>query len=120
MNLTRRDMIGLTTALPAAAWLNNYHAFAAPAAKMVKISGIKAMGLDNVGDGCLIRIDTGSGLVGYGEAGIPAGAARERISMMLPQLIGQDPTAIGRHFYMMSATQYWLRSHLAKGETWWG
>jgi L-alanine-DL-glutamate epimerase-like enolase superfamily enzyme len=112
MNLTRRDMIRLTTALPAAAWLNNYHAFAAPAAQMVKISGIKAMGLDNVGDGCLIRIDTDSGLVGYGEAGIPAGAARERISMMLPQLIGQDPTAIGRHFYMMSATQYSFIAHI--------
>src|SRR5579859_6668415 len=28
MNLTRRDMIRLTTALPAAAWLNDYHAFA--------------------------------------------------------------------------------------------
>ena len=26
--------------------------------------------------------------------------------MILPQLIGQDPLAIERHFYMMSATQY--------------
>lgn len=112
MNLSRRDMIRLATALPAAAWLNNYRALAAPSSQMVKITGIKAMGLDNVGDGCLIRIDTDSGLVGYGEAGIPAGAARERISMMLPQLIGQDPLAIERHFYMMSATQYSFIAHI--------
>jgi len=112
MNLTRRDMIRLMTAAPAAAWFNNYRALAAPAVQMVKITGIKALGLDNVGDGCLIRIDTDAGLAGYGEAGIPAGAARERISMMLPQLIGQDPLAIERHFYMMSATQYSFMAHI--------
>src|ERR1700686_5498466 len=39
MNLTRRDMIGLTTALPAAAWLNNYDAFAAPAARIKRWAG---------------------------------------------------------------------------------
>ena len=106
MNLTRRDLIRMATALPAAAWMTGYRALAAPAAKLVKITGIKAMGLDNVGDGCLVRIDTDAGLVGYGEAGLPAAAARERIAMILPQLIGQDPLAIERHFYMMSTTQY--------------
>jgi L-alanine-DL-glutamate epimerase-like enolase superfamily enzyme len=32
--------------------------------------------------------------------------------MMLPQLIGQDPLAIERHFYMMSATQYSFMAHI--------
>jgi L-alanine-DL-glutamate epimerase-like enolase superfamily enzyme len=64
------------------------------------------MGLDNLGDGCLIRIETDAGIVGYGEAGLPSAAARTRIEMMAPQLIGQDPLAIERHFYMMAATQY--------------
>ena len=43
MNLTRRDLIRMATALPAAAWMTGYRALAAPAAKLVKITGIKAM-----------------------------------------------------------------------------
>ncbi len=112
MNIARREILRLAVGLPSAAWLNGYRALAAPAEKMVKITSIKAMGLDNVGDGCLIRIDTDAGLAGYGEAGIPAGAARERIAMMMPQLVGQDPLAIERHFYMMSATQYSFMAHI--------
>jgi L-alanine-DL-glutamate epimerase-like enolase superfamily enzyme len=105
-NLTRRDLLKGALAMPAAAWLTNFRALATPASKMVKITAIKTMGLDNVGDGCLIRIETDAGIVGYGEAGLPSAAARERIAMMLPQLIGQDPLAIERHFYFMAATQY--------------
>jgi L-alanine-DL-glutamate epimerase-like enolase superfamily enzyme len=73
---------------------------------MVKITAIKTMGLDNVGDGCLIRIETDAGIIGYGEAGVPSTAARARVNMMAPLLIGQDPLAIERHFYMMASTQY--------------
>jgi hypothetical protein len=32
---------------------------------MVKITAIKTLQLDNVGDACLIRIETDAGLVGY-------------------------------------------------------
>src|ERR1700688_3406173 len=106
MTLTRRNLIRLAAGIPASAWFANYRSLAAPSAKMVKITGIKTMGLDNVNDGCLTRIDTDAGLMGYGEAGLPSAAARERIAMMLPQLVGQDPLAIERHFYMMSTTQY--------------
>jgi L-alanine-DL-glutamate epimerase-like enolase superfamily enzyme len=106
MTLNRRDLLKYALGAPAAAWLTNFRALAAPASKMVKITAIKTMGLDSVGDGCLIRIETDAGIVGYGEAGLPSAAARERIAMMLPQLIGQDPLAIERHFYMMAATQY--------------
>lgn len=106
MNLNRRDLLKSALCASAALWLANFRALAAPAAKMVKITAIKTMGLDNVGDGCLIRIETDAGIIGYGEAGLPSAAARARIAMMLPQLIGQDPLAIERHFYMMAATQY--------------
>jgi L-alanine-DL-glutamate epimerase-like enolase superfamily enzyme len=105
-NLNRRDLLKCALGMPTAAWLAKFRALAAPLSQTVKITAIKTMGLDNVGDGCLIRIDSDAGITGYGEAGLPSAAARERIAMMLPQLIGQDPLAIERHFYMMSTTQY--------------
>ena len=106
MNVSRRMLLKAAFGIPTAGWLLNYRAFAAPHTGQVKITKIKTMGLDNVGDGCLLRIETDAGIVGYGEAGLPSSAARPRIDMMAPQLIGQDPLAIERHFYMMAATQY--------------
>ncbi|MBI2687348.1 MAG: mandelate racemase/muconate lactonizing enzyme family protein [Acidobacteria bacterium] len=106
MRLARRDLLKFAMGLPAASWLSNYSALAAPFAGLVKIKSIKTLGLDNLGDGSLIRIDTDAGLIGYGEAGLPAPAARARIEMFQAQLVGQDPLAIARHFYMLSATQY--------------
>ena len=106
MNLSRRSLLKAALGMPTAAWLLNYRAIAAPHTGQVKITKIKTMGLDNVRDGCLIRIETDAGIIGYGEAGLPSAAARARIEMMAPQLIGQDPLAIERHFYMMAATQY--------------
>src|SRR6266478_9865842 len=106
MKLSRRNLLKYALGMPAASWLTNFRALAAPASKMVKITAIKTMGLDNVGDGCLIRIETDAGIIGYGEAGLPTAAARTRIDMLAPQLIGQDPLAIERHFYMMANTQY--------------
>lgn len=106
MQISRRSLLKASLGLPAASWLANYRALAAPYTGQVKIKAIKTMGLDNVGDGCLIRMETDAGLVGYGEAGLPSAAARARIEMLAPQIIGQDPLAIERHFYMMAATQY--------------
>jgi hypothetical protein len=60
MNWTRRNFLKTALAVPAGAWLANYRAMAAPYAKMVKITAIKTLQLDNVGDGCLIRIETDS------------------------------------------------------------
>jgi L-alanine-DL-glutamate epimerase-like enolase superfamily enzyme len=65
-------------------WLLNYRAAADAHAGQVKITKIKTMGLDNLGDGCLIRIETDAGIVGYGEAGLPSAAARTRIEMLAP------------------------------------
>jgi L-alanine-DL-glutamate epimerase-like enolase superfamily enzyme len=106
MNISRRNLLKALVGMPAAGGLLNYRALAAPYASQVKITKIKTMGLDNVGDGCLVRIETDAGLIGYGEAGLPSAAARARIEMMAPRLIGEDPLAIERHFYMMAATQY--------------
>ncbi|MCU1326547.1 MAG: mandelate racemase/muconate lactonizing enzyme family protein [Bryobacterales bacterium] len=104
MNLNRRDVLKCALRLPAAAWLNDFHAVAAPLAKMVKSRASRPWAWITSAMGCLIRIETDAGIVGYGEAGLPSAAARERIALMLPQLVGQDPLAIERHFYMMSAT----------------
>src|SRR5204863_3862085 len=98
--------------LPAGSWLANYRAMAAPYTKMVKITAIKTLQPDNVGDGCLIRIETDSGLVGYGESGINSKLARDRIETIQQTLIGQDPLAIERHFYRMSALQYSFVAHI--------
>ena len=64
--------------LAAMPWLAGFQALAAPYTGLVKIRAIKAMDLDNVSDGCLIKIETDAGMTGYGEAGIPAAAARAR------------------------------------------
>jgi hypothetical protein len=60
MNWTRRNFLRTALALPAGAWVSNYRTLAAPDAKMVKITAIKTLQPDNVGDGCLIRIETDS------------------------------------------------------------
>lgn len=106
MKLCRRSLLRVVLGVPTSAWLMDYRAAAAPHTGQVKITKIKVMGLDNVGDGCLIRVETDAGLVGYGEAGLPSAAARARIDMISPRLIGEDPLAIERHFYRMAHTQY--------------
>jgi len=65
-----------------------------------------------VGDGCLIRIETDSGLTGYGESGIHSRLAQDRIETIRQTLIGQDPLAIEGHFYRMSALQYSFVAHI--------
>ena len=100
---TRRDLIRLALALPAGAFFPHLRLFAAPFTGKVKITGIKAMGLNNIAGNCLIRIDTDSGLTGYGEAGATGPIARARIETMKPLLIGKDPLSIEVHFQRMSS-----------------
>lgn len=96
--------------LPAGLWLSNYRAFSSSAAvrDQVKITAIKAMQLDFLGDGCLIKIETDSGLTGYGEAGVNSTIARGHILQISASagLIGGDPLSIERHFYRMSSMQH--------------
>jgi L-alanine-DL-glutamate epimerase-like enolase superfamily enzyme len=112
MDWTRRDFCRAPLALPVGAWLANYMATAAPSTKTVKITAIKTLKLDNVGDGCPVRIETDAGLVGYGESGICSKLARDRIESIERTLIGQDLLAIERHFYMMSSLQYSFVAHI--------
>jgi L-alanine-DL-glutamate epimerase-like enolase superfamily enzyme len=109
---TRRHLMRLAVALPVGAFLNNLKLFAQPLAGKVKITDIKAMGLDHIAGNCLIRIDTDSGLTGYGEAGATGPIARARIETMKPLLIGKDPLAIEVHFQQMSSLMYNYVAHI--------
>jgi hypothetical protein len=94
MQLNRRDLLKMAICGRAASWLLGYRALAAPFTKMVKITAIKTLGLDNLGDGSLVRIETDAGLIGYGESGTGSQIARGHIDSMKSMLIGQDPLAL--------------------------
>ena len=107
MNWNRRDFLKASLLLPAELYLAKFQALAAPLAGTIKIIAIKIMGLELESfDGCLIRIETDAGLVGYGDAGVSARMARAHIEDMQALLLGQDPLAIGRHFHMMTDHQH--------------
>jgi L-alanine-DL-glutamate epimerase-like enolase superfamily enzyme len=106
MNWSRRNFFKAALLLPAGAYLAKFQAMAAPRAQMVKITAIKTLGLDNVNDGCLVRVETDAGLVGYGEAGVTAKMARAQIEYFQKVLIGQDPLEIARHFHLMTDQQH--------------
>src|SRR5580700_10299748 len=89
--LSRRDLLRMAVSLPAAGLFARYRAMAAPNVNRVKITDVRAMAIRNIAGNCLIRIDTDSGLVGYGEAGATGPMARARIETMKSLLIGQDP-----------------------------
>jgi len=92
--MTRRNLLRLAVALPAAGSFLRYRALAVPFAGRVKITEIKAMAIQNIAGNCLIRIDTDAGLTGYGEAGATGPMARARIATMRQMLVGKDPLAI--------------------------
>jgi L-alanine-DL-glutamate epimerase-like enolase superfamily enzyme len=104
MKITRRHLVKTALSLSAAPWLMQFKALADPFTKMVKITNIKTLGLDNTGDGCLVKIETDAGLSGYGEAGFTAPACRAVIETMKPVLIGEDPLAIEKHFSAMTGS----------------
>jgi L-alanine-DL-glutamate epimerase-like enolase superfamily enzyme len=103
---TRRDLMRLAVTLPATGLLSNLGLLAAPLAGKVRITDIKAMGLEHIAGNALIRVDTDAGLSGYGEAGATGPVARARIETMKPLLIGRDPLAIEVHFQQMSSLMY--------------
>lgn len=109
-NYSRRSFFGRLMALPAGLWLSDYYAFSSSASvrNQVKITAIKAMQLDFQGDGCLIKIETDSGLEGYGEAGVNSKIALGHIIQINQSagLIGGDPLSIERHYYRMSSMQH--------------
>lgn len=110
--LTRRQMLRLAAALPLGASFFRFRALAAPHKGKVKITAVKAMQITNIANNCLIKIETDSGLVGYGEAGASGPMARARVRTMERLLLGQDALAIERHFHNMTSLMHTYMAHI--------
>jgi L-alanine-DL-glutamate epimerase-like enolase superfamily enzyme len=110
--MTRRQLLRLAVALPAAGLFDRFKSLAAPLINRVKITNIRAMAIKNIAGNCLIRIDTDSGLAGYGEAGATGPMARARIATMKSMLIGRDPLAIEVHFQNMTSLMHTYMAHI--------
>ena len=122
---SRRNFIRLALTIPFGASLFGLRAAAAPYTGQVKITAIKAMQLDFMFGGCLIKIETDAGLVGYGEAGASGPIVRAYLKHMTEGsypgsqkmkngpagLIGSDPLAIERIFYRMTSLQHPFMGH---------
>src|SRR5260370_5708941 len=93
-DVSRRTLLRLAIALPAAGLVARYRALASPLVNRVKITNVRAMAIRNIAGNCLIRIDTDSGLTGYGEAGATGPLAPARIQTMKRLMIGKDPLPI--------------------------
>lgn len=111
-SITRRTWLKRILALPAGAWLARYQAIAQPNRGRVKITAIKAMQIRNIAGNTLIKIETDSGLIGYGEAGVSGPMARARIEHMKNLLVGQDPLSIERHFQNMTSLMHPYMAHI--------
>jgi galactonate dehydratase len=109
---SRRDLLRAAAWLPAAGLFVRYRAMAAPNVNRVKITNVRAMAIRNIAGNCLIRIDTDSGLTGYGEAGATGPMARARIETMKSLLIGKDPLAIEVHFHNMTTLMHTYMAHI--------
>jgi len=110
--MTRRNWLRSALTLPAGAWMARYNAIAQAQRGRVKITAIKAMQIRNIAGNTLIKIETDSGLVGYGEAGVSGPMARARIEHMKNLLIGQDPLSIERHFQGMCSLMHPYMAHI--------
>jgi L-alanine-DL-glutamate epimerase-like enolase superfamily enzyme len=102
----------MAVAWPAAGLFAGYRAMAAPNVNRVKITNVRAMAIRNIAGNCLIRIDTDSGLTGYGEAGATGPMARARIDTMKSLLIGKDPLQIEVHFHNMTTLMHTYMAHI--------
>ena len=111
-SLSRRDLLRMAVALPAAGLFARYKAMAAANVNRVKITNICAMAIKNIAGNCLIRIDTDSGVTGYGEAGATGPMARARIETMKKLLIGKDPLTIEVHFHNMTTLMHTYMAHI--------
>src|SRR5271154_5575611 len=106
--LSRRDLLRVA----AGGLFAGFRAMAAPNVNRVKITKVRAMAIRNIAGNCLIRIDTDSGLIGYGEAGATGPMARARIETMKNLLIGKDTLAIEVHFQNMTSLMHTYMSHI--------
>jgi galactonate dehydratase len=102
----------MAVTLPAAGLFARYNSMAAPNVNRVKITNVCAMAIKNIAGNCLIRIDTDSGLSGFGEAGATGPMARARIETMKALLIGKDPLTIEVHFHNMTTLMHTYMAHI--------
>jgi L-alanine-DL-glutamate epimerase-like enolase superfamily enzyme len=101
--MIRRRFLKTALALPAIGMVTPFDTMVASAAGTTKVTDMKLRPLSSH---TLIRIDTDSGISGYGESGVTLQmmlAWRERY---LPLLKNQDPTAISYHFQRMSTLMH--------------
>jgi L-alanine-DL-glutamate epimerase-like enolase superfamily enzyme len=112
MTLSRRTLLRVLAAAPAAPLFPKLAAQTAPYAGKLKITAIKAMAIKNIANNCLIKIETDQGVTGYGEAGSSGPMARARIQTMQGLLIGQDPLAIEKHFHNLSSLMHTYMAHI--------
>ncbi|MGO9242986.1 MAG: mandelate racemase/muconate lactonizing enzyme family protein [Bryobacteraceae bacterium] len=112
--MTRRTLLKILAAAPAAPLFPVYGALAAPYAGKLKITAIKTLGLQRAmaTGNCLIKVETDAGLYGIGEAGATAAMARARIETMAPLLIGKDPLSIEKHFFEMTSLMHTYIAHI--------
>jgi L-alanine-DL-glutamate epimerase-like enolase superfamily enzyme len=111
--MTRRQWLLRMLALPAGTWMAQFYSFAQAHRGKVKITAVKAMQVKNIAGNCLIKIETDSGLIGYGEAGSSGPMARSRINDQLKNLlVGKDPLAIEPHFLNMISLMHPYMAHI--------
>jgi galactonate dehydratase len=112
--MTRRTLLKILAAAPAAPLFPVYRALAAPYAGKLKITAIKALGLQRAmaTGNCLIKVETDGGLYGIGEAGATSAMARARIETMEQLLIGKDPLSIEKHFFEMTSLMHTYIAHI--------
>src|SRR5260370_28463793 len=111
-DVSRRTLLRLAIALPAAGLVSRYRAMASPFVNRVKITNVRAMAIRNIAGNCLIRIDTDAGLTGYGEAGATGALARARLQTMKPPLIGQDPPTLAGHLPSITTRMHTHMAHI--------
>jgi galactonate dehydratase len=92
--------------------MSRYEAMAQAQRGKVKITGVKAMQIQNIAGNCLIKVETDAGLVGYGEAGVSGPMARSRFEQLRALLVGQDPLPIERHFHNMITLMHPYMAHI--------
>ena len=105
-------MFRMAVVLPAGTLFAHLQAVAAPNLNKVKITNIRAMAIKSIAGNCLIRIDTDSGLTGYGEAGSSGPMARARIETMKQLLIGKDPLTVEVHFHNLTTLMHTYMAHI--------
>ena len=112
--MTRRTLLKILAAAPAAPLFPAFGALAAPSAGKLKITAIKALGMQpaTAAGNCLIRVETDGGLYGIGEAGSTGPMARARIQTMERLLIGKDPLSIEKHFFEMTSLMHTYIAHI--------